>query len=157
VSSERTERFIDLSALLTGFQRAQLLGTGVADQYLRTLEEAVCGEVLDDLLHACERLPSGERSEAAVASEILDHPDRGPVARNLIMLWYSGAWRALPDDWRRMHGASPLDTDRVVSGEAYVAGLQWVAAGAHPIGARPQGFGSWALPPDGIDADGVDA
>jgi hypothetical protein len=157
VSSDRTERFIDLSALLTGFQREQLLGTGVAGQYLRTLEEAVCGQVLDDLLHAYERLPAGERSEAAVTSEILDHTDRGPVARNLIMLWYSGAWRALPDDWRRVNGASPLDTDRVVSGEAYVAGLQWVAAGAHPIGARPPGFGSWALPPERIDAERIDA
>jgi hypothetical protein len=152
VSSDRSERFINLSALLTGFERAQLLGTGVADQYLRTLEEVVCDQVLDDLLHAYERLPTGEQSEAAVRSEILDDADRGPVARNLITLWYSGTWRALPDDWRRAHGASPLDTDRVVSGEAYVAGLQWVAAGAHPIGARPPGFGSWALPPEGIDA-----
>jgi hypothetical protein len=152
VSSERTERFFDLSALLTGFDRAQLLGTGVADQYRRTLEQVVCDEVLDDLLRAYERLPAGEQREAAVRSEILDHADRGPVARNLIMLWYSGTWRPLPDDWRKAHGASPLDTDRVVSGEAYVAGLQWVAAGAHPVAARPGGFGSWALPPERIDA-----
>lgn len=152
MSSERTERFLDLSALLTGFDRAELLGTGVTEQYLHTLEDVGCGPVLDDLLHGCERLPAGEESEAALRSEILDHADRGPVARNLIVLWYSGTWRALPDDWRRAHGASPLDTDRVVSGEAYVAGLQWVAAGAHPIAARPTGFGSWALPPEGIDA-----
>lgn len=152
MSSERTERFLDLSVLLTGFDRAQLLGTGVAGQYLRTLEDVVCGEVLDDLLHARERLPAGEPSEAVIRSEIIDHADRGPVARNLIMLWYSGTWRALPEDWRRAHGASPLDTDRVVSGAAYAAGLQWVAAGAHPMGARAPGFGSWALPPEDVDA-----
>jgi hypothetical protein len=149
--SERTERFVELSTLLTGFDRTRLLGTGVADHYLRTLEDIVCGPVLEDLLKACERLPAGGQREAAVRSEILDDTDLGPVARHLIMLWYSGTWKALPEEWRRVHGASPLDTDRVVSGEAYVAGLQWVAAGAHPMGARQQGFGSWALPPEGAE------
>jgi hypothetical protein len=146
--AERSDLFIDLSAVLTGFDRTQLVGTGVAGQYLRTLEEVVPGPVLDDLLSAYQKLPAGDIREAAITSDILDDPNLGPVARNLILLWYCGTWKALPDDWRMVHGTSSLDTDRVISGEAYVAGLQWVAAGAHPMGARQQGFGSWALAPE---------
>jgi hypothetical protein len=69
------------------------------------------------------------------------------VARNLILVWYCGTWTALPDGWREAYGTSPLDTDRVLSAEAYQAGLQWVAAGAHPAGALQQGYGAWSAEP----------
>jgi hypothetical protein len=36
--SERLQSFLELSALLTGFGRVALLGTGVADTYHSTLE-----------------------------------------------------------------------------------------------------------------------
>jgi hypothetical protein len=148
-ATDRSQQFLELSALLTGFGRVQLLGTGVADDYLRTLEETLPADVLGALFAAYERLPAGDQREAAVSTEILDDPKLGPVARNLIILWYCGGWTALPEDWRKTYGASPLDTDRVISAESYVAGLQWVAAGAHPVGARQQGFGAWAVAPDG--------
>ena len=147
--SDRSDLFLGLSALLTGFSRVQLLGTGVADEYLRTLRETLPADVLDGLLDTYERLPAGDQREAAISSEILGDSRLGPVARNLILLWYCGSWTALPDDWRRTYGTSALDTDRVISAASYVAGLQWVAAGAHPVGARQQGFGAWALAPEG--------
>jgi hypothetical protein len=147
--SDRSDVFLDLSALLTGFSRVQLLGTGVADEYLQTLEATLPRDVLDGLLDSYGRLPAGDQREAALASEILGDAKFGPVARNLILLWYCGSWTALPEDWREAHGTSPLDTDRVISAASYVAGLQWAAAGAHPVGARQQGFGAWALPPEG--------
>jgi hypothetical protein len=147
--SDRSDLFLDLSALLTGFSRVQLLGTGVADEYLQALEATLPEDVLDTLLVSYERLPAGDQREGALASEILGDSKLGPVARNLILLWYCGSWTALPKDWRETYGASPLDTDRVISAASYVAGLQWAAAGAHPIGARQQGFGAWALAPKG--------
>jgi hypothetical protein len=147
--AERGGLFLDLSALLTGFDRVQLLGTGVADSYLQTLEDVVPDAVLSDLFAAYEALPTDGARDAAVARDILGDPTLGPVAENLIILWYCGSWTALPDDWRGAHGSSPLDTDRVISPEAYVAGLQWTAAGAHAMGARQQGFGAWALEPEG--------
>jgi hypothetical protein len=82
--------------------------------------------------------------EAAVRSTILADDKLGPVAQNLIRMWYCGTWTALPAAWRSTYGASPLDTNHVVSAEAYQAGLQWAAAGAHPAGARQQGYGAWA-------------
>jgi hypothetical protein len=147
---ERADAFLDLSALLTGFDRVQLLGTGVAQSYLQTLDAVLPEDVVSDLFAAYEALPSDDGREAAVAREILGDARLGPVAQNLIILWYCGTWTALPDDWRGAHGSSPLDTDRVISPEAYVAGLQWVAAGAHAVGARQQGFGAWAVAPEGV-------
>jgi hypothetical protein len=65
-------------------------------------------------------------------------------------MWYCGTWTAMPDAWRAAYGASPLDVNRVVSAQAYQAGLQWVAASAHPAGARQQGYGAWATTPAGV-------
>jgi hypothetical protein len=151
VARKRIERFLDLSVLLTGFGRLQLLGTGMTEKYLHALDAVVPAGVADDLLAACERLPAGAGREAAVASTILDDSRLGPVARNVNLLWYCGTWTKLPDEWRVQYGASPLDTNRLLSGEAFQAALQWVVAGAHPPGARQQGYGSWAEPPAGSD------
>ncbi len=145
---QRTELFLGLSELLTGFGRVQLLGTGMTGDYLAALDEILPTGVLDELLTAYEGLPAEGDREAAAAA-ILDDPKLGPVARNVILLWYSGAWTALPDQWRQAYGASPKDTTHVLSADSYQAGLQWVAAGAHPAGSQQQGFGAWALAPEG--------
>jgi hypothetical protein len=85
----------------------------------------------------------------ATGAVILDDPKLGPVARNIILLWYCGTWTALSEAWRAAYGASPLDTSRVVSAEAYQGSLQWAAAAAHPAGARQQGYGAWSVAPEG--------
>jgi hypothetical protein len=147
---ERSDRFLELSGLLTGFGRVDLLGTGMTDAYLHTLDDVLPAGVIDALLAAYEGLPAGSEREPAVASQILGDPKLGPVARNLILLWYCGTWTALPDAWRAAYGNPPTTLTGVVSGDAYQAGLQWVVAGAHPPGASPQGFGAWALAPGEI-------
>ena len=111
----------------------------MTDTYLRALDAVLPARTLDELLAA------GERDDGV--AELLDDAKLGPVARNLILLWYCGTWTALPDEWRAAYGTSPLDTTRVESAEAYLAGLQWVVAGAHPAGARQQGFGAWSTEP----------
>lgn len=162
----RAGQFADLSALLTGFDRIQLLGTGMVGSYLHAVDAALPEGVLDELLDAFGHLPPAAGAdeagaeaqnvqnaqnarEAAISSAVLDDPKLGPVARNLIVVWYCGTWTALPDGWREAYGTSPLDTDRVLSPEAYQAGLQWVAAGAHPAGALQQGYGAWSEEPKG--------
>ena len=145
--SERLESFVALSSLLTGFDEVRLWGSGVAEEHLNVLDDVVAADVVSGLIAAFERLPTDSGRENAAAATILGDPRLGPVARNLIVLWYSGVWTQLPAAWREAYGASPLDTTRVTSGAAYRAGLQWPVAGAHPPGASHQGFGSWALEP----------
>jgi hypothetical protein len=146
-SVDRLERFLGLSELLTGFGRVDLIGTGMADEYLGAIDSAVSASVVDEALAAYGRLPPGPDREEATAATVLKDPKIGPIARNLIVLWYSGAWSQLPETWRAAYGASPLDASRVVSAAAYLAGLQWTVAGAHPPGAQAQGFGAWAAAP----------
>ena len=150
---ERTEEFLAMSALLTGYSRVQLAGTGLTGAYLGAIDAALPDGVLDDLLGAFARLltqagSSGTGPEAHVAPAILDDPRLGPVARNVILLWYCGTWTALSEAWHAAYGASSRDATRVVSAQAYQGGLQWAAAGAHPAGARQQGFGAWSAPPE---------
>lgn len=144
---ERVDRFLRLSSVLTGFGRIDLLGTGMAAAYLRELDATLPPGVSDELLAA---VAPAESDPDAAAARVLTDRKLGAVARNVILLWYCGTWTALPDDWRAAYGASPRDARRVVSGPAYLAGLQWVAAGGHPAGGLQQGFGAWSLPPEGV-------
>ncbi len=150
----RLDGFVGLSVLLTGFDAVELLGTGMAAAYLAVLDAVLPEDVVGDLMSAYRQLPRGPERERAAEAEILGDPRLGPVARNLIVLWYCGAWTQLPAAWRAAFGASPLDTSRVVSAAAYQAGLQWLAAGAHAAGANPQGYGAWAIGPKSTKAIG---
>jgi hypothetical protein len=128
---DRLDQFLGLSVELTGLSRLQLLGTAMADAYLETMDAKLPAGGLDELLAAYGQLPAGAAREAAITTELLDNSDLGPMTRDLILLWYCGSWGG-----------------DIVSAEAYLAGLQWVAAGAHPPGAQQQGFGAWSQPPE---------
>jgi hypothetical protein len=133
-----------LSAALTGFREADLWGTGMVERHLDELYATVGDAIVGRLLTTgAEALRTGRLKQL-----VMDDPDLGPIARNTIVLWYLGQWSPLPREWRDRHGANPLDVPRIVSSDAYTAGLVWRAIGAHPMGADPPGFGSWANPPE---------
>lgn len=145
-------RFTELSVALTGFDAAELWGTGMVQPYYRALSaivgERIVGQLLSkwaDLLK--EAGPDPERLQALIEERLFQDDLLGPVTRNLTMLWYLGLWTQLPGEWRNTHGANALDTTRYVSGQAYTEGLVWTAIHTHPQGAKPPGFGSWSLPP----------
>jgi hypothetical protein len=140
------ENFLGLSTLLTGFSSVVLAGTGMTGEYLHALAMALPAGVMEELLTAYEKLPSGTERDAGVES-LLHDAKLGPVAQNLTLLWYTGAWTSLPASWHTTYGDAPADNKGVVSAEAYQAGLQWIAAGAHASGSAQQGFGAWSLPP----------
>jgi hypothetical protein len=144
------ELFLTLSAALTGFDRAELQGTGMVDTYFGTVPSIVGEEAFAELLTAWHEVLDGRGSqERGIEKKILADPFVGPVAISLTYLWYTGSWQQLPWAWRNEYGANVLDTSRVVSGEAYVEGLVWKAMQTHPQGAKQPGFGSWAIKPKG--------
>lgn len=147
------EQFMSLSVMLTGFNEAELSGTGMFDTYY-ALVPSIAGEhVFGELLLAWHRIASGgggaKAREAQLRKQILGDPDLGPVARNVAYLWYTGSWNQLPGDWQRRNGASAADLTHVVSGKAYAEGLVWPAMGTHPQAAKQPGFASWSLEPEG--------
>jgi hypothetical protein len=147
------EQFLRCSAVVTGFGRLDLVGTGMLDAYYQTLTGIVAAPICTELwaaFDALERQCGGdlERLEEAVTKQLVaaDHK-LGPVLKAIVQLWYLGQWIQLPSAWRAKHGASPKDVTHIVSPEAYTQGLAWQAAGTHPQGAKQPGYGSWSLPP----------
>jgi len=143
------EGFLSLSQELTAFSIFELRGTGQADAYLATVVEVVGSEVLDDLVrtYAAIDAPEPAQREAQIRRHILGDPKLGPIARNVIKLWFVGVWYQLPPAWSNAYGARDKDTTFAVSASAYTEGLLWKTIGANPPGAKSPGYGSWADPP----------
>lgn len=131
--------FVELSEALTGYPQVDLFGTGLVEFNWATLLEQAGEAPANELLAAWERAKQAGDLDEGLRTEILSDPSLGPIARNLIRLWYLGQW-----------GYQPGDTF-IPSGESYVQGLVWNAIGAHPMAAKQQGFGSWSLPPSEVD------
>jgi len=151
-STDLRAGFLALSSALTGFSAFRLEGTGQTEAYLTTMSNIVGEATVDALVTVHRRVVEATGGEAAelergLRRELLSDAKLGPVARNLVKLWYVGTWYELPAAWREAFGASPRDRTFVVSPEAYTEGLLWPAVGANPSGAKPLGYGTWAKPP----------
>lgn len=131
--------FVARSVQLTGHTPAELEATGRIDRYLSAVNEVVGEEIMALVLDP-------ERS----TDDVLADDTTGPVARNLIVLWYLGQWDQLPPEWRNEHGAHPEDVSKILSADAFKEGLVWSVIGSHPPAAKQPGFGSWSLPPRGL-------
>jgi hypothetical protein len=146
------QRFTELSVALTGFDRAELWGTGMVRPYYAALSSIVGEHVVGKLLAewaslAAQAGTDPARLAALIESRLLEDALLGPVTRNLTTLWYLGLWTQLPFEWSNEHGANARDVTHYVSGQAYKEGLVWAAIHVHPQGAKQPGFGSWSLPP----------
>ncbi|MET8856355.1 hypothetical protein [Streptomyces sp. NPDC004579] len=156
------EKFLLLSVDLTAFEETDLLGTGMAHQYLAKVRAACGDEIVTALLeaHGAARADAaggaGSHTRAPLDRDLFDRALRhrvfsddrlGPVARNVIKLWYAGMWYALPAEWTDRYGARTAGETSTVTAAAYQEGLLWRAIGANPPGAKAPGYGSWAQPP----------
>jgi len=152
-------QFLDLSVVLTGFSRLDLLGTGMLDLYCETLTEIVGESICGELWTAFEKLKRKcgvlDELEAAIEKQILPDEKLGPVAKAIVQMWYLGQWSQTPAPWREKYGTNPNDFNHVISAAAYTEGLIWRAAGTHPMGTKQPGFGTWSAPPVQIAAPEV--
>lgn len=148
-SPSSMEGFMALSRDLTAFSIFELRGTGQADAYLKAVTDVVGPEILDDLVRAHAAIDASDQAqrEAQIRRHILGDPRLGPIARNIIKLWFVGVWYQLPRAWAKAYGERPKDSTFAVSASAYTEGLLWKTIGANPPGAKSPGYGSWADPP----------
>jgi hypothetical protein len=147
------EQFLELSARLTGFERVELQGTGLSEEYYRQLVGVIGKELCDELCLLSSRLieefhDDEDELNAAIRRQIMASAKFGPVARNIIQMWYLGSWIQMPPGWRSQFGTAPNDVTRVISAEGYIQSLVYNVMGAHPPAAKQPGFGSWGQPPD---------
>jgi hypothetical protein len=157
VTARSFARFLHLSVDLTAFRETELLGTGLAHHYLAKVRAACGDEIFADLLaaHRLARADAGRDAgdrdpvllDRALRHRIFSDDTLGPVARNVIKLWYAGMWYGLPPEWTDRYGARAAAVTSTVTAASYQEGLLWPAIGAHPPGAKAPGYGSWAQPP----------
>ena len=146
------KNFVLLSVQLCGISRFDLMGTGYVDRYFTTIESIIGENSLRRLLDAFAALPADPAEcRDALPGAILYHPEFGPIARNIIKLWYTATWYQLPDSWRQQYGARPNDRDFIPFPYAYAEALLGPAVGAHQAGAKPTGHQSWTQPPQCLD------
>jgi hypothetical protein len=149
---ERLRAFVELSSQLTGFSAFELQGTGQAEAFCSTVDRIAGEEVLGALLEAFERVRAEAREDGAavergIRRDILSDLRVGPVARNVIKLWYVGTWYELAPAWVDAYGASDDNITFGISPDAYTESLLWPAIGANPPGAKGPGYASWTGPP----------
>jgi len=157
MTAEPFEDFLLLSVDLTAFPETDLLGTGLAHQYLAKVRAACGSEIVAALLEAHRAARADATAEAgACDAALLDRALRhrifsderlGPVARNVIKLWYAGMWYGLPPEWTDRYGAHGAAVTSTVTAASYQEGLLWPAIGANPPGAKAPGYGAWTTPP----------
>lgn len=146
------EDFLRLSAVLTDFSEFHLLGTGQAELYYSTAVGSAGKCVISEFLKVFRQVESDAGGDSGkldkgLRSAILSDEKLGPVARNLIKLWYIGTWYQLPGAWHERFGLAGDDKTFIPSPSSYVEGLLWTAIGAHPPGAKAPGYGTWTEPP----------
>ena len=146
------KQFLSLSVALTGFDEAELLGTGLQQEYKEQVVSVIGEAISQELWAIAQNLADCDDDndrEIAIRHDLLASPKFGPIARNIIQLWYWGTWIEMPQAWRDQYGVSDQDTTQFTSAKAYQEGLVWKVIGTHPQGAKQPGFGSWSMPPNG--------
>jgi hypothetical protein len=64
--------------------------------------------------------PLRDKRAAAMRRSILGHGKLGSIPRNIIKLWYIGAWFALLAAWQERFGPADADGTFVVAPTAYI-------------------------------------
>ena len=147
--------FLGISAELTGYSETDLEGTGNVDAYHALVAQQI-GAAIGDMFYAAADGVLQAKDAAARADamriDVLASPTVWPLCQWIVMLWYLGSWTSPPTSWYA--GAGSKAPDGVTPGnpvtlaaQAYTEQLAYRAAGAHPPGANPTGYGSWALDP----------
>lgn len=143
------EIFVDLSVVLTGFSKDKLQPTHdtlkLSEEYYDTLVKEVAAPTLNQLAEAFTSLqdPSGNVDLAKFKEEIINNTDLGPIAKNIIQMWYVGIWYYIPFN---------AGEGYIISDNAYTHGLVWTAMQAHPMGYSEENFGYWETAPAGETA-----
>ncbi|GAB7262966.1 MULTISPECIES: hypothetical protein [Dickeya] len=131
--------FLTLSALLTGFSRFELTGTGLAHDYFAWLQQAA-PLPFKQLQRDFSAQPDDDTIRLTwLQNTVLTSSSLGPVARSLLRLWYTGQWIPV--------SPTPHADAQFLSESAWREALIWQAIHAHPQSIRQQEFGAWAEPP----------
>ncbi|MGU7784746.1 hypothetical protein [Burkholderia sp. PU8-34] len=145
---QRHSVFMKNSSKILEFTLFTLRGTGIGETLCDFFVAKVGGEIFDEWMTNLTAVPADGPDKEQAMRELLLHGTYGPLTRNLLNAWYTGTWNHLDPDWCKAHlPAGQSDADRVISARAYQEALVWPLVGAHPPGAKQQGWAAWSSPP----------
>ena len=149
MASDPMTSFVNLSALLTGINAANLAPplspSTVPQQYFDTAQK-YGGATFTQLLSIYDTAVAQGMSGAQIAAQVFQ--DNGAdvcyLARSIMLAWYLGSWYD-PADLAARRG-----TNVVISSIAYTQAWSWNVAQAHAMGYSNFQFGYWASNPPSL-------
>jgi hypothetical protein len=140
-STKNMEPFLNLSVILTGFDKADLLGTGMLEVYYDTFNANVSTSAAQSFWQQASAILDESKGQEDKALPLIRERLMGKSAgvaptQQIILLWYTGSW------------TDEKNNTQIISAEAYRQSLLYTAIRAHVPGAKQPGFGSWSLSPD---------
>ncbi len=139
--TDEVEDFVDRCVPLAGFAAFDLYATGMAERYLETARQQVGAAAFAEFWAAWSAALDGRGGPRDLSPVHLE------VARALAYLWLTGSWPRLAPAAHAALRRQLANEEFVVAPEAYVEGLVWRTFHGHPAGAKPPGFGTWAVRP----------
>jgi hypothetical protein len=136
-SAQRLSIFLKGSSRILEFSTLTLMGTGIGATLCDFFVERLGQQRFDAWSERLAALPPDGPDKAQRVQALLADAADGPPTRNLMVAWYTGTWNAL----------GPTDKTQVISSRAYQEALVWPLIGAHPGGAKQQGWDAWSRPP----------
>lgn len=141
------QTFLDISVLLTGFRKNELLATGMPETYYYTIMKEPDQDNVRLFFNEAQQIMNEHRNHedrlhSAIAQQLIPTEKYLELAKRIILLWYTGIWTKVV-----LVEGQPVKSSFMISGKSYAEGLIWAAAETHPAGAKQPGYGSWALPP----------
>ncbi|MET0395835.1 MAG: hypothetical protein ABW277_03350 [Longimicrobiaceae bacterium] len=130
--------FVSFSQVMTGDSD---LDRKLAMVYLARIEGEPAGVGLPALLHLFQDIVAGGGDvETQVRQRILEDPEHWPLARQILLLWYTSALRSTGGGGKAVWIPG--------TEEEYFGALIWPAIRAHPPGLSGGYFGHWTYPPE---------
>jgi len=129
------ELFLQFSEFSTGFDQPRLWGTGVVKNYYDAVEVKVGSSFLHKMLEIFGSIKGRRDEKDLFYTELFFSAEYRSLVKGIINLWYTGLWCD--------EEGEPV----VLSSESYLNGLMWNVVGAHVLGGKPYGYGSWAEAP----------
>jgi hypothetical protein len=125
--------FLSLSTVLTGVDLADDLGTAFFAAARRKLEPKLSALLsrYDAVREKSAARPSDDDIKA-----LLNDAELGPVARQIMLLWYVGGFETPEHNWE------------VETADHFYRALVWEAIGAHAPSNSNGYFGHWRYPPE---------
>ena len=138
------ENFVGLSAVLTGFSQSIIAPDidpiQIRVEYLTEFASQVSN--YEDILNAYASLKADGKSDQEIGEAMLANEDFEMPCRQLIFLWYSGAWGEVQNG---------MVVSQMLSSKSYTQGLAWQVMQSHPMGDSNYRYGYWAQTPADLD------